>query len=273
MGVSLALVGCGAMGSALLKGWLTLPNSKVDFKEFWVVAPHRKKVEPFLDDPRVHWVSSPEQLPGTLDGIVFAVKPDDLEAIVTLYRSFAALFISVATGKPIEFYENLLSTPLSFIRALPNTPVQIHKGVIGLLANKVLAPKEIALAKTCFKGMGLCLWVDCDEDIDKITALSGSGPAYVFYMIEALAHSAESLGFSKETAVQLALYTFWGAASYAHHSTHSPEVLRENVTSAKGTTAAALNVLERGDLYTLMETAVKAAYNRAKELADERKSL
>jgi len=268
MRLTLALVGCGAMGSALLKGWLSQPDSKERFKSFWVIAPHRENVDPFLEDSRVQWFSSPEQLPQSPDVIVFAIKPFLLENILPLYKSFHSLVISVASGKSLSFYERALSPSHPIVRAMPNTPVSIHKGVIGLLANTQVSPEQKSIVNACFQDLGLIAWVKSDEDMDKITAISGSGPAYVFCLIESLAQAAESLGFDKKMALSLALYTFWGASTYAHHSDESPAVLREHVTSPKGTTAAAINVLETGGLYNLMEAAVKAAYARAKELGE-----
>jgi pyrroline-5-carboxylate reductase len=273
MGLSLALVGCGAMGSALLKGWLTLPDSETRFKAFWVIAPHRENVEPFLVDSRVKWFPSPQEFPQDPDVIVFAVKPSLMEDILPLYKSFNSLFITVVTGKSLAFYEKFLPPPLYLIRAMPNTPVSIHQGVIALLPHSQLNENQKKLAEICFEKLGFYTWVTSDEDIDKITAISGSGPAYVFFLIESLAQAAESLGFDEKTAINLALYTFWGASTYAHISNDPPHILRQHVTSPKGTTEAALNVLETGGLYNLMETAVKAAYNRARELGDERKSL
>lgn len=264
--LTLALVGCGAMGSALLKGWLTLNDSKSRFTTIWVIAPHREKVEPFLSDARVHWLPSPEALPATPDVIVFAVKPRALEEILPLYNSFASVMVSVASGKPLSFYESLLPAAPLIIRAMPNTPVDIHKGVIALYPNGKMNSIQRDMINACFGSLGFCLWVHSDEEINKVTALSGSGPAYVFYLIEALAQSAESLGFPKDTAMNLALYTFWGASSYAHDSSRSLKELREAVTSPQGTTAAALKVFETKDLHHIIETAVKAAYARAKEL-------
>ncbi len=273
MGVSLALVGCGAMGSALLQGWLTLPDLESRFKDFWVIAPNREKVDPFLKDHRVHWISSPDQLPHKPDIIVFAVKPFILKDILSLYKSFNSLFITVATGKSLGFYESHLPLTLSLVRAMPNTPVSIHQGVIGLLANTHVTANHKMMAETCFQGLGFCTWVKSDDELDKMTAISGSGPAYVFLMIESLAHAAVSLGFDKETALHLSLHTFLGASKYACDSIESPQALRRHVTSPKGTTAEALKVLETGKLYNLIEAAVKAGYNRARELGDERKSL
>ena len=273
MGLSIALVGCGAMGSALLKGWLTLSDTKERFENLWVIAPHREKVEPFLKDPRVGWIPSPEHLPQTPDLILFAVKPYHLADILPHYKAFETLFISVASGKPLSFYETYLSPSSSLVRAMPNTPLSIHQGAIAFLSKVSLSPQNKEKVEACFRGMGFSFWVNSDDDLDKVTALTGSGPAYVFYMIEAFSRAAEVLGFSKETSLQMAISTFEGASIYAQQSGQPPESLRAQVTSPQGTTAEAIKVLERGDLYHLMEEAVKAAYKRAKELAHEGKNI
>ncbi len=273
MGLSIAHVGCGAMGSALLKGWLTLPDTKERFANFWVIAPHREKVEPFLKDHRVGWMSSPEHLPQTPDLILFAVKPYHLAEILPHYKAFETLFIFVASGKPLSFYEAYLSPSSPLVRAMPNTPLSIHQGAIAFLSKASLSPQNKQRVENCFRGMGFSFWVNSDDELDKVTALTGSGPAYVFYMIEAFAQAAKALGFSKETSLQMAISTFEGASTYAEQSNQSPESLRTQVTSPQGTTAEAIKVLERGDLYHLMEEAVKAAYKRAKELAHEEKNI
>ncbi|MBY0291988.1 MAG: pyrroline-5-carboxylate reductase [Alphaproteobacteria bacterium] len=273
MRLSLALVGCGAMGSALLKGWLTLANSEQSFKNFWIVTPHRKSVEPFLEDSRVYWFPSPEGLPQPPEVIFFAVKPFLLEDILSSYKAFDSLMVSVVTGKSIAFYEKRLSPSHLIIRAMPNLPVGVHKGVIGLFTPACLSTKHKTFISTCLQNLGFCTWLKSEDEIDKITALSGSGPAYVYYFMEAFARSAESLGFTKEIAVQLALHTFWGASSYARDLDESPETTRQRVTSSKGTTAAALKILETGHLDHLIDTAVKAAYTRAKEIGHEKESL
>lgn len=267
MSLSLCLVGCGSMGSSLLKGWLTLPHSTSRFKNLWVVAPHREKVTPFLTDPRVVWFSSPMDLPAPPDLFVFAVKPFHLQEILLPYTAFKSLMISVASGKPLSFYEDVFDEAQPIIRAMPNTPVCIHQGVIALLANHNVNKNHKLIAQDCFQGLGYCPWVKTDEEIDKITAISGSGPAYVFFVIEALAEAAESLGFDKHTALNLSLNTFLGASQYAIGAEHAPHILRKHVTSPQGTTEAALNVLEKGHLKEHMEKAVSAAFKRAKELS------
>lgn len=259
--LKIALIGCGAMGAALLKGWLSLPH----IEAFWVISPHRENLDPFLGDPRVHWFSSPHEFPHLPDAIVFAVKPFLLEDILPIYQSFKTLIISVAAGKSLSFYEAYFPE-CPIVRVMPNLPVSFHQGVLGLLANKHMTIPQKAKVDICFQKLGFCLWVNSDEEIDKITAISGSGPAYVFYLMESLAESAEALGFEKKTANSLALQTFLGASLSAKTSELPPAVLRQQVTSAKGTTAAALQVLERGDLKKLMKAAVVAAFERAKEL-------
>lgn len=265
MGLNIALVGCGSMGSALLKGWLTLPDSPERFAKFWVIAPHRDRVEPYLTDPRVEWHPSPDTLPQTPDIIVFAVKPSMLGDVLPLYQAFDSLFISIAAGKSSAFYQTFLNQH-PFVRAMPNTPVMIHQGVIGLFSNQNLSDKQKTLVETCFQGLGYSLWVHSDDDLDRITAISASGPAYVFAMIESLAQSSVSLGFDQTTSLRLSLHTFLGAAQYAQQSGESPALLRRRVTSPKGTTAAALEVLEKGGMNQLIVDAVKAAYQRAREI-------
>ncbi|MBA3814424.1 MAG: pyrroline-5-carboxylate reductase [Alphaproteobacteria bacterium] len=268
MALKVALVGCGAIGSALLQGWLSLADSSERFEKFWVIAPHREKVEPFLTDTRVQWLISAEELHLTPDIIVFALKPYVLEGILPFYTTHKSLFISVAAGKPLSFYHEFLSPSAPLIRAMPNTPVIIHQGVIGLLTMTDLTEQQKGMIATCFQGLGLCVWVNSDDELDKLTAISGSGPAYVFAMIEALAKSAESLGFDPKTALDLALHTFLGASYYAQQSEEHPSLLRQGVTSPGGTTAAALRVLETGKVGNLINDAINAAYQRARELSE-----
>jgi pyrroline-5-carboxylate reductase len=261
----LALVGCGNMGSALLKGWLSLPY----FKSLWVIAPHRDKVEPFLKDVRVQWFPSPQELPEAPDLIVFAVKPFILKDVLLLYQTFDSLMISVAAGKPLSFYEDYLPKQ-PIIRMMPNLAVEIHQGVMGFLANQHVTDTHKAMIKTCFQDLGFCPWVKTDEDLDKLTAISGSGPAYVFYFLDALMSAAEDLGFEKQLAFDLALHTFVGSSLYAQISGISPALLSSQVATPKGTTAAALKVFESGQLKEHVEKAVKAAFERAQELAHEK---
>jgi len=272
MALKIALVGCGAMGSALLQGWLSLANSFEKFEKFWVIAPHREKVEPFLTDDRVQWFFSPDQLPETPDVIVFAVKPYLLEEILPLYAPYSCLFVSIAAGKPLSFYRERLVHSSSLLRAMPNLPVMIHQGVIGLLTDSSLR-EEKTIVSALFQGLGLCLWVNTNDELDKLTAISGSGPAYIFAMMEAFAECAESLGFDSKTSQSLAVHTFLGASSYAQKAQEPLSLLRQRVTSPRGTTAEALKVLNAGGMTKLIDKAIKAAYNKAREIANETQTL
>lgn len=267
MPLKVALVGCGAMGSALLRGWTTLSDFPARFEKIWVIAPHRESVAPFFPNVRVQWIASPDELEKSPDVIFFALKPSVLEAVLPAYAPYQSLFVSVATGKPLSFYQELLPSAAGIIRAMPNTPVSVHQGVIGLLTHATLTATHQGMLRTCLQDLGFCLWVASDNELDKLTAISGSGPAYVFAMMEALAEGAKSLGFHEETATMLSLQTFLGAATYAQQSKESPAQLREQVTSPQGTTAKALKVFEAAGLGNIFQMAVRAAYERAKELA------
>lgn len=258
--LKIALVGCGAMGSALLKGWLQSTQGG----DFWVISPQSNKVEPFLSDSRVTWFSSPNQLPHTPDILIFAVKPSLLEEILPLYRSFKTLIISVAAGKPLAFYETYFPE-CPIVRAMPNLLVSVHIGTMGLFAN-TLGLKQKEKIEKLFERLAACFWLTDDEEMDKMTAISGSGPAYVFYFIEAFIDAAEALGFDSQTAKTIAFHTFSGANLMATASSLSPAALRQHVTSPNGTTAAALKILEDGGVKRLMIEAAQAAFERAKEL-------
>lgn len=249
------------MGSALLKGWLAhLQDPFIS-----VITPHRASVLSFLGNPRVSWYPSPEILSSLPDVFVFAVKPFLLEAILPLYRDFETLMVSVAAGKPLSFYENLLPDH-GWVRAMPNLPVRYGQGVVGLLANDRARSDYPENLTTCFQGLGACYWMKTDEELDKLTAVSGSGPAYVFFLIETLAQAAESLGFDPTLALSLATQTFLGASVCVASSRESPATLLGQVTTPQGTTAAALAILESAQFKESMQGAVQAAFKRAGEM-------
>lgn len=267
MGLSLALVGCGSMGSALLKGWLTLPNSHDHFDAFSVIDPHPENILPFQQDKRVSRILSPDLLPSNLNLIVFAIKPSSLEETLPLYAAHKALVISVAAGKSLSFYENFFPENTPIARAMPNLPVSCQQGIIGLLPNKAVTSFDRETLTKCFSPLGFTCWVETDDDIQKLTAISASGPAYVYSLIEAFTEAIENMGFQKPLSDRLALHTFLGACQSVNLSGESPSHLREKVTSPQGTTAAALEVLGKGKLSSLFTQTIEAAYQRAKELS------
>jgi pyrroline-5-carboxylate reductase len=264
----LLLVGCGKMGSAMLSGWL---ESGIAAAGVYAVEPQGTTGIP--EDPSVHVVTSVEALPDDLDPevVVFAVKPQHMADVAPYYRHFATdrtLFLSIAAGTPIRFFQEALGAEAAIVRAMPNTPAAIGLGITVTCPNARTSSAQLALAKTLLEAVGEVLSVDDEALIDPVTAVSGSGPAYVFLLIEAMTDAGVAAGLPRELAGRLALVTVAGAGQLALNSDQPPATLRENVTSPGGTTFAALQVLmAEGGLTELMTEAIAAATRRGRELA------
>jgi pyrroline-5-carboxylate reductase len=217
-----------------------------------------------------------------IDKIVLAVKPQQMPDVVralgtALSQAQAApLIISVAAGIRVADIARWLASGLGgvstaprIVRTMPNTPALVGAGITGMFANNHCQENDKTQAQNLMQAGGQTVWVDREEQLDAVTAVSGSGPAYVFYFIEALLAAGEREGLSSEQSRQLAIATFTGAAKLAAESTESPAVLRERVTSKGGTTYAALNVMREAKLDEIIFGAVHAAKLRAAELGDE----
>jgi pyrroline-5-carboxylate reductase len=206
--------------------------------------------------------------PGVL---VLAVKPQVMDAALPAYAprvDAGALVLSIAAGKPIELFERAFGQGLAIVRAMPNTPAAVGRGVSVLCANAQAGEAQRALAERLMAAVGAVHWVEDEALMHAVTAVSGSGPAYVFHMIEALAAAGAAAGLPEDLAMALARGTVCGAGELARLSQESAAQLRANVTSPGGTTAAALQVLMgEGGLGPLMERAVAAAAQRSRELA------
>ncbi|MCB9965097.1 MAG: pyrroline-5-carboxylate reductase [Rhodospirillales bacterium] len=263
MTLSVALIGCGKMGQALLGGWRT---QGLDL-QITVIQP-----TPLPDDvPMDGFVYAVEPPRGkTYDILVFAVKPQILELVAMTYRDAVhdtSLIISIAAGKKIQSLEALFGRERAIIRAMPNTPAAIGRGLTALVKNAPVSASMQQIGTRLFDACGSVLWIEEEAQMDAVTAVSGSGPAYLFYFIEALSKSAEALGFSPETAETLARQTIIGAAALADHDANiSAATLRQNVTSPGGTTEAALKVLMAGDWQDILTRALQAAELRGKDL-------
>ncbi len=264
----LLLVGCGKMGSAMLSGW---QSSGITAGGVFVVEPYG--LPESIDAAGVQAVQSDEELPGDLDPavVVFAVKPQQMEEVAPRYRRFAApgtLFVSIAAGTTIGVFEKHLGDDAAIVRAMPNTPAAIGQGITVACPNARATADQVALAEALLSATGECLSVTDEALMDPVTALSGSGPAYVFLMIEAMAAAGAAAGLPQDMADRLALVTVAGAGQLALQGPEAPSTLRENVTSPGGTTFAALQILmaEPG-LKELMAKAIDAATERGKELA------
>ncbi|KIN70809.1 Pyrroline-5-carboxylate reductase [Sulfitobacter noctilucae] len=259
----LVLLGCGKMGSAMLEGWLArgLPTSSV-----WVIDPYPSD---WLKSSGVHLNAD---LPATPAVVLVAVKPQMMaEALPTLKAmgNGDTLFVSVAAGTPISFFETALGDQTPVVRAMPNTPAAISQGITAIVANAVAGDASLDEAEALLSAVGAVVRLENEGQIDAVTGVSGSGPAYVFHMIETMAAAGEAEGLPAALALQLATATVAGAGALAAQSGETPGQLRVNVTSPNGTTQAALEVLmnEKDGFPTLLKRAVKAAADRSRELS------
>lgn len=265
----LLLVGGGKMGGALLDGWLA---RGVPAKEVIVVEPAEAgRAE--LTAKGVQAVADAADIPASPapSVIVLAVKPQVMEQVVPPYARFAeagSVFLSVAAGRTLDFFARHLGASAAVVRTIPNTPSAVGRGMTVLCANALVGAQARDLCDELMRGVGETGWVEDEALIDAATAVGGSGPAYVFYMIECMAQAGIAAGLPEELAGRIAHQTVCGAGELAWQSGDAPEQLRRNVTSPGGTTAAALDVLMAGDgLRPLMQRAVEAAVKRSRELA------
>ena len=262
----LVLLGCGKMGSALLEGWL---GRGLALNSVWVTEPFPSDWLKGLAARGLH-LNAP--LPDAPAVVLVAVKPQMMaEALPTLgaLGGGGTLFLTVAAGTPIAFYERTLGPGTPVIRAMPNTPAAVGRGITAITGNPLASEDHLALAEALLSAVGQVVRLEGEHQMDAVTALSGSGPAYVFHLIEALAAAGEAEGLPAPLAMQLARATVTGAGELAHRAPETAAQLRINVTSPGGTTAAALAVLMDADtgLGPLMQRAVKAAADRGRELA------
>lgn len=257
----LVLLGCGKMGTALLTGWLAagVPASAV-----WVIEPNPTD---WLKSSGVHLN---EGVPSAPAVALLAVKPQMMGAALPALQALGngkTLFVSIAAGTSIATFEAALGDRTPIVRTMPNTPAMVGRGITGLCANAA-GQSGLPLAKALMQSVGEVVELDGEHQIDAVTAVSGSGPAYVFHLIEAMAAAGVAEGLSPEVAMKLARATVCGAGELAYRSSEPAAQLRINVTSPGGTTAAALAHLmdEASGLLPLMRRAVHAAAERGREL-------
>jgi pyrroline-5-carboxylate reductase len=266
----LLLVGCGKMGGALLAGWMAHGLAPADT---YVVEPEAGLRTQARDRHGVAAFAEPRELPTDLRprALVFAVKPQAMAAVLPAYDELArtgAVVLSIAAGTAIARFEAAFGAATPVVRAMPNTPAAIGQAVTALVANRRTSAAQRELCAQLMAAVGQVLWIDDEEHMHAITAMSGSGPAYVFYLIEVLAKAAVRSGLPQALAWPMARATVAGSAALAASSEETVEALRQQVTSPGGTTAAALEVLMAEDgMQPLFERAVAAATGRSRELA------
>ncbi|MBN9889604.1 pyrroline-5-carboxylate reductase [Salipiger abyssi] len=260
----LVLLGCGKMGSAMLEGWLKrgLPATSV-----WVSDPHPS------DWLKAQGVRLNEELPADPAIVLVAVKPqmmtEALPSLVPLGNG-GTLFLSVAAGILIGSYERMLGAETPVIRAMPNTPAAVGQGITAIVGNAHASAAQMAQAEELLSAVGGVVRLETEAQMDAVTGVSGSGPAYVFHMIECLAAAGEAQGLAPELAMTLARATVAGAGALAMQADEDPAQLRRNVTSPNGTTQAGLEVLMDAEtgLPPLIKATVAAAADRSRELAN-----
>jgi pyrroline-5-carboxylate reductase len=266
----LLLVGCGKMGGALLEGWL---SRGVKADELMVVEPATASAA-IAHRHRVSVIADAAALPGGFvpEVIVLAVKPQSMDAATAPLARLAApgtVVLSIAAGKTIAGFEARFGAGAAIVRAMPNTPAAVGRGMTVACANRHVAAALRARCNDLLAAVGEVAWVEDEALLDPVTAVSGSGPAYVFLLIECLAEAGVAAGLAPALAAQLARATVCGAGELAHRSPEPAATLRKNVTSPGGTTQAALEVLMApGGLQALMTKAVAAANRRSRELAN-----
>ncbi len=265
---SLLLIGAGKMGGAMLEGWLKQGMAP---SQITVVDPFPSERMHALAQHGLRLSPAVETI-GAADGIVLAIKPQMLDSATALLQAVVTpqtLLISVLAGKTIANLRDRAPQARAIIRAMPNTPAAVGRGITGCAASAETTEAQKATATALLSAIGRVEWVEHEGLIDAVTALSGSGPAYVFHLVEAMAAAGEKAGLPGDLAMRLARATVEGAGELLFQEPETPAaVLRQNVTSPGGTTAAALGVLmaEHG-LTPLMTKAVAAARLRAEELS------
>ncbi|PDS60319.1 pyrroline-5-carboxylate reductase [Rhizobium anhuiense] len=261
------LIGAGNMGGAMLSAWLKsgVPGSAVIVVD---PGPSPAMLATINEAGATHVTALPADLKASV--LFLAVKPQVMETVLPTVKSAIGpdtVVVSVAAGKTLGFLEKHLGKA-AMVRAMPNTPAMVGRGVTGAFANSGVSDQQRERVHSLLRVSGPVEWVPAEADIDAVTALSGSGPAYVFYLVECMAEAGRKLGLQADLAMRLARETVAGAGELLHQSPDGASRLRENVTSPGGTTAAALAVLMAEDgMQPLFDAALAAARKRAEELA------
>jgi pyrroline-5-carboxylate reductase len=267
--ISILLIGCGKMGSAMLKGWLQRPE----------LFPSITVIDPAPMDHLGKRIKTPKNITElkefSFDICVLAIKPQQMDACLKDLKNSplqCSFYLSIVAAKPLNYIKENLGKSGQYVRAMPNLPASIGKGITACvgIGNAPKEAKEKAKINTLLEPIGSVLWLADEEDLHAVTALSGSGPAYVFSLLEAMSLAGEKMGLTPEISKQLATQTLLGSAELAHQSPESASILKDNVTSKNGTTQAARDILERNNQFqNLMMEAIKSAQARSQDLAKE----
>lgn len=272
-GIQIVLIGCGKMGGALLESWAGQSSVRYDIH---VVETSGRPPPVSGASVTVSHYRGLAEIPAEVapDIVLFAVKPQSLHAVVADYFAefgLDPLYLSVAAGKTLRYYQQRTDAAARIVRAMPNAPALVGRGVTVMVGTPNLAPEDKRTAQVLMEACGLALWIEDETQMDVVTAISGSGPAYVFYFMECLTRTAMDHGMEEEMARTLVMHTLLGSAELAFLSKEPLHTLRRHVASPGGTTEAALEYLMNpSGMLPLLQQAVEAAIARAGELSAQK---
>lgn len=266
--IKIGFIGAGNMARALIGG---LINSGVPGKNIASFDLDTTRLKGLSQDFAIQAAPSNQHLIDQCDVVVLAVKPQAMHTMINSLQlgSHIPLFLSIAAGLRTTALCNWFGRDLPLVRAMPNTPSLVRAGATGMYANKVVNPKQREIAENIMRAVGITLWLDNEAHLDAVTAISGSGPAYFFYLMEAMEQAGVQLGLPAEAARLLTVQTAFGAAKLALEVEEEPKTLRERVTSPGGTTERAIQHLNANEVGKILATAIKAARDRSEELAQQ----
>jgi pyrroline-5-carboxylate reductase len=263
----LAFIGAGSMAEAFISG--ILENSLIDRKNIWVTNnSNADRLKKLGDTYGICTTYDLNELFTGADIVILSMKPKDAATAIQSIREYLnekMLVVSVLAGVSMNTIETLARLPIAIVRAMPNTSAAVGKSATAVAVNERVTPHQIELMKNLFGTVGLTTFVE-EEQLDAVTGLSGSGPAYIYYLIEAMEKSAVEVGLDKEMASELIVQTLIGAAEMVKNSTKSSEQLRRDVTSPGGTTEAGVKVLEEHQVQQAFISCIKAATAQSKKM-------
>ncbi|APU47880.1 pyrroline-5-carboxylate reductase [Acinetobacter junii] len=264
---NICFIGGGNMAQALIGGLLSrgLPTTRI------TVSDPVEQIRQILEEKGIQTITDNVEAIQNADVVVLAVKPQVLATVLQPLKGLLSdkLVISIIAGAEIQTISELIGGSQRIVRVMPNTPALVQTGAHGIYASEAVNAQDRELTSQILAATGLTIWVDSEAQIDAVTAVSGSGPAYFFYLMESMIRAGKNLGLDEKVATALTLQTALGAAQMAITSSNSPSELRKNVTSPNGTTQAALEVFDRAQISQNIQAALAAAQKRSQELAQE----
>ena len=264
---NICFIGGGNMAQALIGGLLSrgLPTTRI------TVSDPVEQIRHVLEEKGIQTTADNLEAIKNADVVVLAVKPQVLATVLQPLKGLLSdkLVISIIAGAEIQTISDLIGGSQRIVRVMPNTPALVQTGAHGIYASEAVGKQDRELTSQILAATGLTIWLDNEAQIDAVTAISGSGPAYFFYLMESMIRAGKNLGLEEKVATALTLQTALGAAQMAITSSNSPAELRKNVTSPNGTTQAALEVFDRAQISQNIQAALAAAQKRSQELAQE----